>query len=144
MPDEAGYPGLEALKAALSNRTAGIFVTNPEDTGIYNPQIDEFVNAAHEVGALCSYDQANANGMLGIARAKEAGIRPVHFNAHKTFSRRTLRWDRPWGAIGVTKDLAKFLPVPRVEFDGEKHFLQHDGPESIGKVRCSLATPPLF
>ena len=39
MPDEAGYPGLEALKAALSNRTAGIFVTNPEDTGIYNPKI---------------------------------------------------------------------------------------------------------
>ncbi len=143
MPDEAGYPGLEAIKAALSNRTAGIFVTNPEDTGIYNPKIDEFVNAAHEVGALCSYDQANANGMLGIARAKEAGFDLCHFNAHKTFSTPHASMGPAMGAIGVTKDLAKFLPVPRVEFDGEKYFLQHDGPESIGKVRCFFGNAPI-
>src|SRR5712691_1515788 len=46
MPDEEGYADLEAFKAALSERTAGIFITNPEDTGIYNPKIDEFVKAA--------------------------------------------------------------------------------------------------
>ena len=63
MPDESGYPDLEAMKAALSERTAGIFITNPEDTGIYNPRIDEYVKAAHRVGALCAYDQANANGI---------------------------------------------------------------------------------
>ena len=32
------------------------------------------------------YDQANANGMLGIARAKEAGFDRCYFNLHKTFS----------------------------------------------------------
>ena len=143
MPDEAGYPGLEALKAALSNRTAGIFVTNPEDTGIYNPKIDEFVNAAHDVGALCSYDQANANGMLGIARAKEAGFDLCHFNAHKTFSTPHASMGPAMGAIGVTEDLAKFLPVPRVEFDGEKYFLNHDFPESIGSVRCFFGNAPI-
>ncbi len=41
MPGENGYPELEAMKEALSERTAGIFITNPEDTGIYNPSIDE-------------------------------------------------------------------------------------------------------
>ena len=51
MPDEAGYPSLDAMKAALSERTAGIFFTNPDDTGIYNPRIREFVDAAHDAGA---------------------------------------------------------------------------------------------
>ncbi len=37
MPNEDGVPDLEAMKAALSERTAAIFITNPEDTGIFNP-----------------------------------------------------------------------------------------------------------
>jgi len=40
--NEDGLPELEALKAAVSDRTAGLFITNPEDTGIFNPQIAEF------------------------------------------------------------------------------------------------------
>ena len=136
MPDEKGYPDIEAMKAALSERTAGIFITNPEDTGIYNPRIDEYVAAAHAVGALCSYDQANANGMLGIARAKEAGFDLCHFNAHKTFSTPHGCMGPAMGAIGVREELARFLPVPRVEFDGEKYHLDYDQPESIGRVRC--------
>jgi glycine dehydrogenase subunit 2 len=38
-PGEDGYPDLEALKAAVSERTAGLLITNPEDTGIFNPRI---------------------------------------------------------------------------------------------------------
>src|SRR5208282_5343970 len=38
MPDKDGYADFEAFKAALSPRTAAIFITNPEDTGIYNPR----------------------------------------------------------------------------------------------------------
>ena len=41
MPDENGYADLSAMKAALSEKTAAIFITNPEDTGIYNPRIEE-------------------------------------------------------------------------------------------------------
>ena len=67
-PDEEGYPDLEAFKAALSDRTAAIFFTNPEDTGIFNVRIKEFTRLAHEKGVLCCYDQANANGLLGIER----------------------------------------------------------------------------
>ena len=36
-PDENGFPDLEAFKEALSPRTAGLFITNPEDIGIFNP-----------------------------------------------------------------------------------------------------------
>ena len=76
-PDADGYPDLDALKAAVSERTAALLITNPEDTGIFNPRIDEFVRVVHEAGGLCSYDQANANGILGITRAREAGLRPL-------------------------------------------------------------------
>ena len=39
-------------------------MTNPEDIGIYNPNIDKFVELVHSVGGLCYYDQANANAFL--------------------------------------------------------------------------------
>ena len=70
MPDDKGYPDIEALKSVLSERTAAIFVTNPEDTGIFNPRINEYVDAAHEAGALCYYDQANVNGIMGITQGQ--------------------------------------------------------------------------
>ena len=135
MPDESGYPDLEAMKAALSDKTAGIMITNPEDTGIYNPRIEEYVKAAHAVGALCSYDQANANGMMGIHRAREAGFDLCHFNLHKTFSAPHGCMGPATGAIGVKEFLKPFLPVPRVEFDGQKYLLNSNYPESVGKVR---------
>ena len=111
MPDERGYPDLNALKAALSEKTAGLFITNPEDTGIYNPNIDEYVRAAHAVGALCSYDQANANAILGIARARETGFDLCHFNLHKTFSAPHGCMGPALGATGVTDELAPYLPI---------------------------------
>ena len=133
-PDQHGYPDIEALKAALSERTAGLMITNPEDTGIYNPRIKEFVDLVHEVGGLCSYDQANTNGILGITRAKEAGFDLCHFNLHKTFSTPHGCGGPGGGASGVIAELAEFLPVPTVEFDGKRYYLDYNHPQSIGKI----------
>jgi len=142
-PDEDGYPDLEALKAAVSERTAGLMITNPEDTGIFNPKIEKFLKVIHEAGGLCSYDQANANGILGITRAREAGFDLCHFNLHKTFSAPHGCGGPAVGAIGVTRELAKFLPVPVIEFDGSKYHLNYDRPESIGKVRSFYGVAPV-
>ncbi len=140
-PDEDGYPDLEALKAALSERTAALLITNPEDTGIFNPRIEQFVDLVHGVGGLCSYDQANANGILGITRAKEAGFDLCHFNLHKTFSTPHGCGGPASGASGVTTELAPFLPVPTVEFDGSKYFLDYDRPDSVGKIGPFYGVP---
>ena len=51
-PDENGIPDIEALKAAVSEHTAALMITNPEDTGIYNEKIREFVDIVHEAGGL--------------------------------------------------------------------------------------------
>jgi len=142
-PDEDGYPDLEALKAAVSERTAGLMITNPEDTGIFNPKIVEFVQVIHEAGGLCSYDEANANGILGITNAGKAGFDLCHFNLHKTFSSPHGCGGPAVGAIGVTKELAKFLPVPVIEFDGSKYHLNYDRPESIGKIRAFYGVAPV-
>ncbi len=142
-PDEDGYPDLEALKAAVSERTAGLLITNPEDTGIFNPRIDEFVKVVHKTGGLCSYDQANANGILGITRAREAGFDLCHFNLHKTFSSPHGCGGPAVGAAGVTQELARFLPVPVIEFDGHKYHLNYDRPESIGKIGPFYGVAPV-
>ena len=135
MPRKDGYPDYDALKAAVSDRTAGLMITNPEDTGIYNPDIKEFTEVVHKAGGLCFYDQANANGILGITRAKEAGFDACHFNLHKTFSSPHGSFGPGGGAYGVTEELSKYLPKPVVSYDGEKYHLDYDRPDSIGKVR---------
>ena len=135
-PDEDGYPDLAALKAAVSERTAGLMVANPEDTGIFNPRIIEWVNVVHEAGGLCFYDQANANGILGITRARDAGFDLCHFNLHKTFSAPHGCGGPGSGALGVTEALAPFLPTPVVDCDGEQYSLDWDRPRSIGKLRA--------
>jgi len=142
-PDEDGYPDLEALKAATSKRTAGLMITNPEDTGIFNPKIEEFVKVIHEAGGLCAHDQANANGILGITRARETGFDLCHFNLHKTFSSPHGCGGPAVGAIGAIKELARFLPVPVIEFDGKKYHLNYDKPESIGRVRSFCGVAPV-
>jgi glycine dehydrogenase subunit 2 len=143
-PDEDGYPDLDALRAAVSERTAGLMITNPEDTGIFNPRIEEFVSVVHDAGGLCAYDQANANGILGITRAREAGFDLCHFNLHKTFSSPHGCGGPGAGASGVTQELARFLPVPVVEFDGHRYHLDYDRPESIGKIRPFYGYAPVI
>jgi len=143
-PNDDGYPDLDALKAAVSERTAALMITNPEDTGIFNPKIEEFVQIVHDAGGLCSYDQANANGVLGITRAREAGFDLCHFNLHKTFSSPHGCGGPGGGASGVTEELARFLPLPVVAFDGEKYTLDYDRPDSVGKLRPFYGYAPVI
>ncbi len=133
---EDGLPDLEALKRAVSGRTAGVLITNPEDTGIFNPKIDEITAAVRRAGGLCGYDQANANGILGVTRAREAGFDMCFFNLHKTFGTPHGCGGPACGALGVAERLAEFLPVPLVDRapDG-RYFLRYDLALTIGKVR---------
>lgn len=134
-PTEKGYPSLENLKAVVSEKTAGIFITNPEDTGVFNPLIREFVDVVHQAGGLCICDMADYNGLFGLVRAKELGADMCHFNLHKAFS-------SPHGCMGpgcaaqcVRAELEKYLPRPRVRFDGSRYYTDYEDEASIGKVR---------
>lgn len=137
-PDsETGIPTLEQLKAACSPRTAGYIVANPEDTGIYNEHVKEFVDYVHSIGGLCAYDQANANGLLGVTRARDAGFDMCFFNLHKTFSTPHGCGGPACGATGVRKELEQFLPGPLISCENDRYFFDHticNAPESVGKI----------
>ena len=138
-PDEqTGYPSIESLKSAVSKRTAGLFITNPEDTGIFNKEIDEWTKIVHEAGGLCAYDQANLNAIMGVTRAREAGFDMCFFNLHKTFSSPHGSSGPGCGAVGVREELDKFLPVPVITKAGEYYRLDYGRPHSIGRVRDFL------
>lgn len=134
-PDrETGDIGLEALKAAVSERTAGLMLTAPYDTGVFDSQIGEYIRVVHEAGGLVALDQANFNGVMTRLRAGDMGADLMQFNLHKTFSTPHGSCGPATGAIGVKKELRKFLPVPIVGFDGSRYYLDYDLSESIGKV----------
>jgi glycine dehydrogenase subunit 2 len=139
---EDGLPDLEALERAVSERTAGLLITNPEDTGIFNPKIDEITRIVRAAGGLSGYDQANANGILGVTRAREAGFDMCFFNLHKTFGTPHGCGGPACGALGVVENLADYLPVPLVDFDGEKYILRYDLKNTIGKVRSFYGVFP--
>ena len=139
MPGDMGYAGVDALKAAISARTAGLMLTNPEDTGQYNPHIRQFVDLVHEAGGLCAYDQANGNPLLGVVRAGDTGFDMCQFNLHKTFSAPHGSLGMGCAAVGVKEFLRKFLPRPIVAEDGAGGYrLDYDRGEGIDRIRAFI------
>lgn len=148
-PDADGYPDYEAFKAAVSDKTAGFFVANPEDTGVYNKNVLKFTKLVHDNGGICGYDQANANGLLGITRAKEAGFDMCFFNLHKTFSTPHGCSGPAVGATGCSEMLEKYLPGPNIDYDKEnnKYYLDYNpmkDPYNVGKVRLFSGVAPVI
>jgi glycine dehydrogenase subunit 2 len=133
--EENGYPSLEALKAAVSEKTALIMINNPDDMGIYNPEIKEWVRVAKEAGALCFYDHANFNGVMGKLSARELGFDACMFMLHKTFGAPKAGGGPAVGAFGCSDELAPYLPTPVIVKSGGKYVLDEDRPKSAGKVR---------
>ena len=133
--DQNGCVNIEALKTAVSERTAGFMLTNPNTLGIFEENIEEIAKIVHEAGGLLYYDGANLNAILGKVRPGDMGFDIVHMNIHKTFSTPHGGGGPGAGPVGVCKELAKFLPVPRIAFDGEHYHLDYDRPQSIGKIR---------
>jgi len=135
MLDERGYPSVDALRAAVSERTAALMVNNPDDMGIYNPHVDEWVRIVHDAGGLCFYDHANFNGVMGRVRARDLGFDACMYMLHKTFGAPKGGGGPAVGAFGCTAELERFLPAPVVVREGEGYRLDHDRPDSIGRVR---------
>lgn len=129
-----GTVDLEALKAALSEKTAAFMITNPNTLGIFEDQITEIARLVHESGALLYYDGANFNAIMGVTSPGLMGFDIVHFNLHKTFATPHGGGGPGSGPVAVRKNLEPFLPVPTVGRDGDRYFLNYSHDKSIGKV----------
>lgn len=136
MLEENGYPSLDALEAAVSNRTAALMIGNPDDMGVYNPEIKEWVRIVHQAGGLCFYDHANFNGVMGKIQARELGFDACMYMLHKTFGAPKGGGGPAVGAYGCIKALAPYMPVPVVvKEEGDRYRLDRDRPLSTGKIR---------
>ena len=133
--EEDGYPSVEALEAAISDRTAALMVNNPDDMGVYNPHIKRWVELVHEAGGLAFYDHANFNGVMGRIRARELGFDACMYMLHKTFGAPKGGGGPAVGAYGCSEELVEFLPRPLVHKDGDRYTIERDAPSSIGRVR---------
>ncbi len=134
--DEDGCVDVDALKGAVSSRTAGLMLTNPNTLGTFEDRILEIADIIHEAGGLLYYDGANLNAILGKTRPGDMGFDIVHINLHKTFSTPHGGGGPGAGPIGVKEHLEDFLPIPLIEFDGERYYLNYDVPHSIGRIRA--------
>lgn len=132
---EEGIVDIESLKAALSDEVAGLMLTNPNTLGLFERHIVEIAELVHEAGGLLYYDGANANAILGKVRPGDMGFDVVHFNLHKTFSTPHGGGGPGSGPVGVKKILMDFLPVPTVEKDGDRYYLNYDIPHSVGRMK---------
>ena len=133
--DARGNLDLDDLRGKVSDRTAGLMLTNPSTLGLFDEGIEEVARIFHDAGALLYYDGANLNAVVGISRPGDMGFDIVHYNLHKTFSQPHGGGGPGGGPVAVRDTIEPFLPVPRVVRDGEAYRLDHDRPKTIGRVR---------
>jgi glycine dehydrogenase subunit 2 len=126
-----GRIDLDALKAAVGPKTAGIMITNPNTLGLFENDIAEVSRIVHGAGGRLYMDGANLNAILGKARPGDMGFDVVHMNLHKTFSTPHGGGGPGSGPICVAPDLAEFLPGPRIaqQADGSFTLERLPGPD---------------
>ncbi|WP_284036914.1 aminomethyl-transferring glycine dehydrogenase subunit GcvPB [Neobacillus sp. 114] len=130
-----GLVDLEELKKHVDSDTAALMLTNPNTLGLFEKEILEIAKVVHEAGGLLYYDGANANAILGKTTPGKMGFDIVHLNLHKTFTTPHGGGGPGAGPVGVKKKLIPFLPVPRVDKDGDSYVLDTNHPFSIGRVK---------
>lgn len=130
----------------FGSRIAGIMVTNPNTSGIFETHFKSMAEKVHEVGGLVYMDGANMNAIAGWIDLGAMGVDAVHNNLHKT-------WTIPHGGggpgdaiVAVSERLIPYLPGYQIKKKGDL-YRPVKAPKSIGsfhrhwgnfahKVRC--------
>ena len=128
------------------DRIAGIMITNPNTSGIFETSFKEIADKIHGIGGLVYMDGANMNAIAGWVDLGALGVDAVHNNLHKT-------WTIPHGGggpgdamVAVSELLLPYLPGYQIKFENGL-YLPIKAEKSIGsfhrhwgnfahKVRC--------
>ena len=137
---------LDQRIAEYGPRIAGVMITNPNTSGIFESSFKEIADKIHEIGGLVYMDGANMNAIAGWVDLGALGVDAVHNNLHKT-------WTIPHGGggpgdamVAVSERLVAYLPGYQIEKQGDFYRPYKEG-KSIGsfhrhwgnfahKVRC--------
>lgn len=133
--DPSGDLDLEHLQQSISEKTAGLMLTNPNTLGLFSPKILEIASMIHSSGGLLYYDGANLNPLLNLVKPGEMGFDVMHINLHKTFSTPHGGGGPGSGPVLCNELLRPFLPLPRVEqhHHGGYYIVEEDA-NSIGRI----------
>lgn len=135
-----GNVDIEALKAAVGPKTAGIMLTNPSTLGVFEEKIQEIAKIVHQAGGLLYYDGANFNAILGKVRPGDMGFDVVHLNLHKTFATPHGGGGPGSGPVVANERLLPYLPIPRVAKEGDRYrwLTEKDCPQTIGRLSAFM------
>ncbi|WP_435095135.1 aminomethyl-transferring glycine dehydrogenase subunit GcvPB [Halarchaeum sp. P4] len=139
-----GRVDLDALEAAVGEETAALMLTNPNTLGLFERDIEAIADVVHDAGGLLYYDGANLNALLGRARPGDMGFDVMHFNVHKTFATPHGGGGPGAGPVGVTDELAEFLPRPQVRETDDGDYELFEPANSIGKVHGQVGNWPVL
>ena len=136
MPDDNGYPDLEAFKAAVGERTAGCMITNPEDTGIYNPHHRQVRRGAarrrrrwlHRPGQRQRHPRHRADARRRLRRLPLQRAQDVLQSAR-------LRGPGDRRLSAAATSWRQYLPYRSSPRSGEKYHLDYDRPRA--SVACA-------
>ncbi|MFM7742930.1 MAG: aminomethyl-transferring glycine dehydrogenase subunit GcvPB, partial [Verrucomicrobiota bacterium] len=105
--------------AEFGPRVAGMMVTNPNTSGVFETDFKRMADEIHRVGGLVYMDGANMNAIAGWVNLGALGVDAVHNNLHKT-------WTVPHGGggpgdgiVAVSERLVDFLPGFQIEEHGD-------------------------
>ncbi len=131
-----GQMNIEHVRELLDRyrgRVAGVMVTNPNTSGVFELNFREVAALVHEDGGLVYMDGANMNAIAGWVDLGALGVDAVHNNLHKT-------WSIPHGGggpgdaiVAVSERLVPFLPGYQVVKTAEGYALERPA-QSIGSV----------
>ncbi len=135
IPSKEGCVDLDALEEAAGDNTAVFMITNPNTLGLFEKDACQMAEIVHDAGGLLYYDGANLNSIMGKTTPGAMDFDIMHFNLHKTFGTPHGGGGPGSGPVGVTEELASYLPVPIVEKKGDGYRLNYDLENTIGRVK---------
>jgi len=141
--NESGIVDLNELAQAMSEKVAGLMLTNPNTLGIFEKDICKITEIVHKKGGLVYGDGANANALLGITKFKDMGFDLIHLNLHKTFSTPHGGGGPGAGPLGVAENLKDYLPAPLITKQSEG-FGFYTPAQSIGRVKAFYGNFSIF
>lgn len=130
-----GEVDFEYLRKTVNDDIAMMMLTLPNTLGLYDRNILKISELLKQYGILFYLDGANFNALIGKVKPTNFGFDIAHLNLHKTFSTPHGGGGPGSGPVGVVKKLEKYLPVPKITFDGKKYMFDYTNENSsIGKV----------
>lgn len=133
--NQNGLVDLEDLKRVAGDDTAAMMLTNPNTLGLFEVDIMEMTKVIHDVGGKLYYDGANLNAIMGYTSPGNMGFDVVHLNLHKTFTGPHGGGGPGSGPVGVSEEMATYLPKPLLTKQGETYMFDYNRPHSIGRVK---------